>query len=274
MTVYKRNAQYADKKIIANSVSDLANDIREGRATPDEATTTLMGMVDKITPTKIKPVLVVALAALALIAAEKGLHYVSDKVHNHMETKHHEQWMADRGKALSNNHCRRLGNGLNHYDPNGNICVSTREEGNRQIGPSNQKTFLGRPLGPTLAEGANENDSEGYMAATAEAERIKKDELGPAVREAEIAKYNLDEHLKNVQAGERAEANGTLNERDRRIVESAKDLVKQYLPIKNAADERVKEIQRKIDAANKVAGEAEANSRTTRTTRITRTSRP
>jgi len=242
----------------------LANDIREGRATPEEATRTLMDMVKGI---KISPALLVLfLGTLTLIAADKGLHYVS----GHMEAIHHEQWKAKRGTELSNYHCRRMGNGFNYYDPNGNICVSTRDAKHHQIGPSNQKTFLDRPLGPTLVERANENDSEEYMAAMAEAERIKKDELEPAVREAEIAKSNLDEHLKNVQAGKRAEANGTLNNRDRQLVESAKELVKQYLPIKNAADARVNEIQRKIDALRAVADEAEANSRTSRTSRTSR----
>lgn len=52
-----------------------------------------------------------------------------------------------------------------------------------------------------------------------------------------------------------------MNDRDRRIIDGSNDGVKQYLPIKEAAEAKIKQIHAKIDATKKMADDAEQASR-------------
>lgn len=240
-------------------IAALAQNLNQNTTTPQDASLALRNIIAKIPPGAIKPVLlVVATALLAMIVAPPiadGLKRISDAGAEFGAARRHAELM----KPLNDETCKKMG--FSDYSLHTKLCQITdpiTDEYRRQIGaPDNLYKYSWWP--EPIHE--NENDSPEYIAAINEIKRIEKEELWPAEYELAKAQHTLDEFLKNVQAGDRAEAKGILNERDRQIIAYSKDAVKQYLPIKEGAEAKIKQLHAKIDATKKMADDAEQASR-------------
>lgn len=268
--VHAQNAKFADApsstSYTLREAARLATELGTSRMSPQAVSTSIMGTVKKIPKEAIHGVLYAVLGILVMVAAQHGAeNSIANAALTQSRIAANNLSCAERGMG-SYNAATQLCKKPNHSgmsafeDSMFAGLTGSRGWDDAQIGAPN--SFSVKRFHTIHEEDGNVNDSAEYNAAMDEARRIERDELWPALHEANRQKSILDAHLKNVQAGERAENRGeSLNIRKSRIVAESASSVAEILPVKNAADKRVVEAQKHYDDAVKMAHAAESASR-------------
>jgi hypothetical protein len=266
-SVYAQNAKFADasssSSAILRQAERLARRVGASEISTQTASESIMGTVRQIPKGALRAVLYAVLGTLVLMSAQ---HIADSEALTQATIAAKDQSCAAKGMGPYNAATQlcKSRNATAFALENSIDAMESMTTGNRgsrdvQIGPAN--TFAIKRLTAIPEVNVNENDSSEYIAAMNEARRIERDELRPALAEAHEQKSELDAHLRNVQAGERESKHGPLSQRKREIVNDSAKFVDQILPIKNAADKRVVDAQKRYDDAVKMAHAAEAASR-------------
>lgn len=266
-SVHALNAKFADApSSTLREAARLATELGTSRMSPQAVSTSIMGTVKKIPKEAIHGVLYAVLGILVMVAAQHGAeNSIANAALTQSRIAANNLSCAERGMG-SYNAATQLCKKPNHSgmsafeDSMFAGLTGSRGWDDAQIGAPN--SFSVKRFHTIDEEDGNVNDSAEYIAAMDQARKIERDELWPALHEANRQKSILDEPLRNVQAGEReVKLHGPLNPRKSRIVAESASSVAEILPVKNAADERVVEAQKHYDDAVKMAHAAEAASR-------------